>query len=63
MEVITTEETRAYLSIHTGYSMKYSFFIVLGGYGHIEKWIQENIIFMRFYCFKLSKKTGKLSNG
>ena len=29
----------------------------------IRKWIQENIIFMRFCCcFKLSKKTEKLSN-
>ena len=33
-----------------------------GGYGHIGKWIQENIIFMRFCCFKLSKKIGKLLN-
>ena len=33
-----------------------------GGYGHIRKWIQENIIFMRFCCFKQSKKTEKLSN-
>ena len=40
-----------------------SFFsIILGGYGHIGKWIQENIIFMRFCCFKLSKKFEKLSN-
>ena len=31
-----------------------------GGYGHTGKWIQENIIFMRFCCcFKLSKKTEK----
>ena len=30
---------------------------------HIGKLIQENIIFMRFYCcFKLSKKTEKVSN-
>ena len=41
---------------------KYRFFIILGGYGHTGKWIQENIIFMRFCCcFKLSK-TEKLSN-
>ena len=34
-----------------------------GGYGHTGKWIQENIIFMRFCsCFKLSKKTEKLFN-
>ena len=39
------------------------FFIILGGYGHTGKWIQENIIFMRFCCcFKLSKKTEKLLN-
>ena len=37
-------------------------FIILGRYGHIGKWIQENIMFMRFCCFKLSKKTEKLSN-
>ena len=46
-------------------SIKYFFFflIILGGYGHIGKWIQENIIFMRFCCcFKLRKKTEKLSN-
>ena len=36
---------------------KYIFFIILGGYGHTGKWIQENIIYMRFCCcFKLSKK-------
>ena len=46
-------------------SIKYSFFslIILGGYDHTGKWIQENIIFMRFCCcFKLSKKIEKLSN-
>ena len=44
-------------------SIKYSFFIIWGGYGQIGKWIQENIIFMSFCCcFKLSKKTEKLSN-
>ena len=44
--------------------IKYSSFIIFGGYGHIGKWIQENIIFMRFCCcFKLSKKTEKLLNG
>ena len=38
-------------------------FLYFGGYGHIEKRIQENIIFMRFCCcFKLSKKISKLSN-
>ena len=43
--------------------IKYSSFIIFGGYGHIGKWIQENIIFMRFCCcFKLSKKTEKLLN-
>ena len=43
--------------------IKYSFFIILGGYGHIGKWIQENVIFMRFCCcFKLSKKIEKLLN-
>ena len=44
-------------------NIKYIFFINLGGYGHIGKWIQENIIFVRFCCcFKLSKKTEKLLN-
>ena len=39
-------------------SIKYSIFIILGGYGHTGKWIQENIIFVRFCCcFKLSEKT------
>ena len=54
----------AYLSTHTIYQYKRLFFsIILGGYGHIGKWIQENIIFMRFCCcFKLSKKTEKLLN-
>ena len=38
-------------------SIKYRFFIILRGYGHIGKWTQENIIFMRFcYCFKLAKR-------
>ena len=37
--------------------------IILGGYGHTGKWIQENIIFMRLCCcFKLSKKSEKLLN-
>ena len=37
--------------------------MILGGYGHIGKWIQENIILMRFSCcFKLSKKTEKQLN-
>ena len=43
-------------------SIKYCFFIILGRYSHTGKWIQENIIFMRFCCFKLSKKIEKLSN-
>ena len=43
-------------------SIKYSFFIILGGYVHTGKWIQENSIYMRFCCFKLSKKIEKLSN-
>ena len=44
-------------------SIKYSFYIILGRYGHTGKWIQENITFMRFcFCFKLSKKIEKLSN-
>ena len=43
--------------------IKYSFFIILGGYGHVEKWIQQKIIFMRFCCcFKPNKKIQKLSN-
>ena len=37
--------------------------IILRGYGHIGKWVQENIIFKRFcWHFKLSKKTEKLLN-
>ena len=37
--------------------------IILGRYGHIGKWIQENTIFMRFCCcFKLRKKSEKLLN-
>ena len=28
--------------------IKYRVLIILGGYGHAGKWIQENIIFMRF---------------
>ena len=37
--------------------------IILGGYGHMGKWVRENIIFMRFCCcFKLSKKIEKLLN-
>ena len=53
----------AYLLTHTVYQYKmHFFFIILGGYGHTGKWIQENIIFMRFCCcFILSKKTEKLS--
>ena len=31
-------------------------------YIYIGKWIQEKIIFMRFCCFKLSKKVEKLLN-
>ena len=53
----------AYLSTHTVHQHKILlFFIILGGYGLSGKWIQENIIFMRFCCFKLSKKIEKLSN-
>ena len=34
--------------------------IILGEYGNTGKWIQENIIFMRYCCcFKLSKKIFK----
>ena len=37
--------------------------IISGGYGHIGKWIQENIIFMGFCCcFKLREKIEKLLN-
>ena len=55
----------AYLSTHTVYWCKMSFFSPLfwGDMAILEKWIQENIIFMRFCCcFKLSKKTEKLLN-
>ena len=52
-----------YLSTHTVYQYKIQVFHYFGGYGHTGKWIQENIIFMRFCCcFKLSKKIEKLSN-
>ena len=44
-------------------SIKILKIIILGRYGHTGKWIQENIIFMRFCCcFKLSKKIEKPSN-
>jgi len=42
--------------------IKYIFFIIWGD-GQTGKWIQENIIFVRFCCcFKLSKKIEKLSD-
>ena len=55
----------SYLSTHTVYWYNIHFFSLWGGggggYGHIGKWIQGNVIFMRFCCcFKLSKKTEKL---
>ena len=43
-------------------SIKYSFFIILGGYGHTGKWIQENAILIIFRCFKLSKMIERLLN-
>ena len=53
----------AYLSTHTVYQYKKFKNHYFGGYGHTGKWIQENIIFMRFCCcFKLSKKTDTLVN-
>ena len=52
-----------YLSTHAVYQHKIQLFHYFGGYGHTGKWIQENIIFMRFcWCFQLSKKIEKLSN-
>ena len=51
-----------YLSTHTVYQYKIVFSLFWGGYSHLGKWIQENIIFMRFCCFKLSKKIEKLLN-
>ena len=42
-------------------SIKSSLFIMFRGYGLTGKWIQKNIIFVRFSCFKLSKKIEKLS--
>ena len=57
-----------YLSTHipinpyTVYQYKILSFFWGGGGVHIGKWIQENIIFMRFCCFKLSQKIQKLSN-
>ena len=51
----------AYLSTHPVYRYKIQllllFFIILGGYGHTRKWMQGNIIFMRFCCyFKLAER-------
>ena len=44
-------------------SIKILKIIILGRYGHTGKWIQENIIFVRFCrCFKLIQKIQKLSN-
>ena len=44
-------------------SIKYKKIIFGGDMAVPGKWIQENIIFMRFCCcFKLSKKIEKLSN-
>ena len=37
-------------------SIKYSFFINLGGYGHTGKQIQENIIFMDFVVLNQAKR-------
>ena len=50
-------------STHTVYQYKIVLSLFWGRYGHIGKWIQENIIFMQFCCcFKLSKKTEKVLN-
>ena len=53
-----------YLSTHTVYLYKnFKKSLFWGGYGHTGKWIQENIIFMRFCCcVEQSKKIEKLSN-
>ena len=47
-----------YPSTHTVYQVYNTvFFIILGGYGHTGKWIQENLIFMKFCCcFKTEQK-------
>ena len=51
------KDTTAYLSTHTVYWYKiHLFFIILGGYGHIGKRIQQNIIFMRFCCLNWAKR-------
>ena len=54
----------SYLSTKTVYRYKiFLKIIILGGCGHIAKWIEESIIFMRFCCcFKLRKKIEKLLN-
>ena len=53
----------SYLSTIQFTSIKFIKIIIWGGYGQTGKWIQENIIWLRFCCcFKLSKKTEKLSN-
>ena len=61
---IVFNQYHTYLSTHTVYQYKIQFFFnYFRGYGHIGKWIQENIIFLRFCCcFKLSKNTEKLLN-
>ena len=67
---LSLSHTHTHMHTHTHHtcqpiqftSIKYSFSLFGGEYGH-GKWIQENIIFMRFCCcFKLSKKTEKLLN-
>ena len=64
MCVLLCECKDTYLSTHTVYQYEiYKKSHYFGGYGHIEKWIQGNIIFMRFCCcFKLSKNIEKLLN-
>ena len=54
----------AYLSTHTVYWYKIQFLHYFGRiWPYIAKWIQGNIIFMRFCCcFKLSKKIEKQLN-
>ena len=59
--VCSIDEIGASTNVHTCQpihftSIKFKKIIILGGYGHTGKWIQENTIFMRCCCFKLSKK-------
>ena len=53
----------SYLSTHTDYQSKIYKNHYFGGFGRTGKWIQENVIFMRFFVVVLKwVKTEKLLN-